>query len=81
MTKKSWTKEALKEPEKHPYIFLFFVTMATAVLGNGISGLILDTLCTWLDQYISIPLNKVGWQMIIVAILIVLLTFSRAVGK
>jgi CRISPR-associated protein (Cas_Cas02710) len=74
MTKRSKITAALKEPEKHPFIFLFFLTIATAVLGNGISGLILDTLCAWLDQYT--PLTKLGWQMIMVVILILVLTVS-----
>jgi hypothetical protein len=74
MTKKSWVNKVLKEPEKHPFIFLFVLTLLSAVLGNGISGLILDTFCTWLDQFT--PLNKWGCQLIIVVILTLILIFS-----
>jgi CRISPR-associated protein (Cas_Cas02710) len=51
-------------------------TITTAVLGNGISGLILDTICSGLDQYT--PLTKWAWQMIVVVILILILTVSIA---
>jgi CRISPR-associated protein (Cas_Cas02710) len=67
---------ALTNPGKYPFIFLFFITIVTAVLGNGVSGLLLDTLCAWLDQYT--PLTKWGWQMIVVIILILVLIFNIA---
>jgi CRISPR-associated protein (Cas_Cas02710) len=67
---------ALTNPGKYPFISLFFITMVTAVLGNGVSGLVLDTLCTWLDQYTS--LTKWGWQAIIVIILSLVLIFNIA---
>jgi CRISPR-associated protein (Cas_Cas02710) len=74
MTEKSWIKAVLKEPEKHPFIFLFVLTLLSAVLSNGISGLILDTFCNHLDQIT--PLNKWGCQLVVVVILTLILIFS-----
>lgn len=61
MTKKSWLAEALKHPEKHPFIFVFVISLTLAVAGNGLSNLVLDTLCTWLEQQTKVL--KLIWQL------------------
>ncbi len=73
---RSLIPSVLKDPGKHPFVFIFFVTIVTAVLGNGVSGLILDSLCGWLDQWT--PLTKWGWQIIVVMVLVLVLTLSIA---
>jgi hypothetical protein len=61
----------LKDPAKRPFVYIFFFTIITSVLGNGISGLILDILCGWLDQLT--PLTKWAWQIIVVMFLVMVL--------
>jgi hypothetical protein len=73
---RSLIPSVLKDPSKYPFISIFFVTIVTAVLGNGVSGLILDGLCGWLDQLT--PLTKWGWQIIVVMVLVLVLTLSIA---
>jgi hypothetical protein len=88
VAKRSWIIAALKEPEKHPALFLFVITIAIAVAGNGISNLILDNLCTWLSQVTVI--SKIIWQIgFILAIILGLVlsianlstTIQRLLGK
>lgn len=88
MAKRSWIIAALKEPEKHPSLFLFVITIAIAVAGNGISNLVLDNLCTWLSQITGV--NKIIWQIgFILAIILGLVlsianlsaTIQRLLGK
>ena len=64
MSNKSWLADALKHPEKHPFIYLFVITFAFAVAGNGLSNLILDNLCAWLEQQTTIL--KLIWQLVVV---------------
>jgi hypothetical protein len=76
MAKRSKIIEALKSPEKYPVIFLFVITIAIAVAGNGISNLLLDNACAFLAEKIPNPLGKIGWQIILIlAILLILALF------
>jgi CRISPR-associated protein (Cas_Cas02710) len=88
VAKRSWIIAALKEPEKHPALFLFVITIAISVAGNGISNLILDNLCTWLSQVTVV--SKIIWQIgFILAIILGLVlsianlstTIQRLLGK
>jgi CRISPR-associated protein (Cas_Cas02710) len=74
MAKRSWIKAALKEPEKHPFLFLFVITIALAVAGNGISNLILENICTWLSQVTLI--SKLKWQILLILAIILGLSLS-----
>jgi hypothetical protein len=76
MAKRSWIIAALKEPEKHPSLFLFVITIAIAVAGNGISNLVLDNLCAWLSQITS--LNKLLWQILLILAILMGLALSIA---
>jgi CRISPR-associated protein (Cas_Cas02710) len=67
MAKRPWIVAAIESPAEHPIIFVFVITLALAVAGNGISNLILDNLCTWLEQQSKIA--KVIWQLGIVGTL------------
>jgi CRISPR-associated protein (Cas_Cas02710) len=64
MAKRPWIVAAIESPAEHPIIFVFVITLALAVASNGISNLILDNLCTWLEQQSTIA--KVIWQLGIV---------------
>jgi CRISPR-associated protein (Cas_Cas02710) len=61
MAKRPWIVAAIESPEEHPVIFVFVITLALAVAGNGISNLVLDNLCTWLEQQTKIA--KLIWQL------------------
>ncbi len=65
MAKRTWIVAAIESPEEHPFVFLFVITIALSVTGNGISSLLLDNSCTWLEQLTKIP--KVIWQLGIVS--------------
>ena len=68
MSKRPWIVEAIESPAKHPFIFIFVITLALAVAGNGLSNLILDNLCTWLEE--QSQFTKASWQGLLVIILI-----------
>ena len=68
MSKRPWIVEAIESPAKHPFIFIFVITLALAVAGNGLSNLILDNLCTWLEEHSQF--TKASWQGLLVIILI-----------
>jgi CRISPR-associated protein (Cas_Cas02710) len=69
MAKRPWIVAAIESPADHPIIFVFVITLALAVASNGISTLILDNLCTWLEHQTKIA--RVVWQLGIVASLVV----------
>jgi hypothetical protein len=61
MAKRPWIVAAIESPAEHPFVFLFIITLTLTVAGNGISNLILDNLCTWLEQQSKIA--KLIWQI------------------
>jgi hypothetical protein len=73
MAKRPWIVAAIASPEEHPFVFLFIITLTLAVIGNGLSNLILDNLCKWLEQQTKIA--KLFWQLCIVGGLAVCLFF------
>lgn len=68
MAKRPWIVEAIESPEKHPFAFIFVFTLAISVAGNGISTLLLDTFCTWLEA--NSQFTKASWQFGLVIILV-----------
>jgi CRISPR-associated protein (Cas_Cas02710) len=76
MAKRSKIIEALKSPEKYPVIFLFVITIAIAVAGNGISNLLLDNICGLLAEKVPNPLGKAGWQIICIMAILLILALS-----
>ncbi len=74
MSKRPWILVALESPEKHPFAFIFVISLALSVAGNGISTLLLDSLCTWLER--NSQLTKESWQFAIVVILISIIAFG-----
>jgi CRISPR-associated protein (Cas_Cas02710) len=65
MAKRPWIIDAIASPEEHPFVFVFVITLAFAVLGNGLSNLILDNLCSWLELQTKIA--KMIWQLVTVS--------------
>jgi hypothetical protein len=76
MAKRSKIIEALKSPEKYPVLFLFVITIAIAVAGNGISNLLLDNVCAFLAEKAPNPLGKAGWQIIVILAILLILALS-----
>ena len=68
MSKRPWIVEAIESPGKHPFIFIFVITFALSIASNGISTLILENFCTWLE--LKTPYTKVSWQLLIIIILV-----------
>jgi hypothetical protein len=74
MSKRPWILEAIGSPEKHPFVFIFVFTLAISVAGNGISILLLENLCNWLEKIT--PFTKLSYQIILIIFLVVAIIFG-----
>lgn len=56
--------EAIENPGRQPFVFIFVITLVLGIAANGLSSLVLDTLGEWLSATFNIP--KVLWQIVVV---------------
>lgn len=56
--------EAIANPGRQPFIFIFVITLVLGIAANGLSSLVLDTLGEWLSVTFGLP--KVLWQILVV---------------
>jgi CRISPR-associated protein (Cas_Cas02710) len=67
--KRDFLTDAIANPEKRPFIFIFVVVLALGVATNGLSTLILEVLGEWIQQ--TLKIDKIWWQLGVVSTLIV----------
>jgi hypothetical protein len=63
--------ESLGKPEKYPIVFTFVFSLIFSIASNGLSNLILEVACTWLET--TIGLTKLIWQITIVSVMSIFL--------
>ena len=56
--------EAIANPGRQPFVFIFVITLVLGVASNGLSSLLLETLGEWLA--ITFGVSKVLWQIFVV---------------